>query len=123
MIAQVRRLAAPVSLAVVLLLASGPGVWAGPPPDRGGGTVERLSALKVTPADIGSSGQGGPRWLSADPSQPREGGWWSRRTRTQKILFVSGLVVGAAGIAYTISNGSSHHSGSGGGGGGGGGGY
>ncbi|PYS95443.1 MAG: hypothetical protein DMF50_08715 [Acidobacteria bacterium] len=53
-------------------------------------------------------------WADAGPSTGSSGGWWSRRTRAQKILFVAGLVVGAYAIGAAVSHNS--HGGGGGGG-------
>jgi len=53
-------------------------------------------------------------WADNGTSAGSSGGWWSRRTRAQKVLFIAGLVVGAYAIGAAVSHNS--HGGGGGGG-------
>ena len=143
MVTTARRIAKPVSLLILILLAVGPGlVWAGPPqdPDAIGKGVTRapeaadltsaspsapLAAFPWIPAEPRSgfefrSVAHPPRWFDTSaPSSasPKSGSWWSRRTTAQKTWFIVGMVVGAYGI-YAIVNNSSNGNSNGGGGGG-----
>jgi hypothetical protein len=124
MVTTARRVAKPVSLIILMLLAVGPGlVSAGPQPTVAAPSRPLAAHAWTFPADL-TPGQGSrsiddpSRWLDTNVSATtpaKTGSWWSRRTTAQKTWFIVGIVAGAAGI-YAIA---SNHSGGGSGGGGG----
>jgi len=142
MVTTVRHFGRPVSLVLLTLFVSSPGLgWAEPRPDPGttrpvtlqpsegapsvGDAPARpLASLTGVPSNLTPpSGDRptdrSPHWFDADASAA-SGSWWSRRTTAQRTWFIVGLVVGAYGIYAVAGNSSKSHSSGGGGGGGGG---
>ena len=115
-----RRGAAPVALLLTWLLVAGlrpamavPSIRA----DRAAPAASlagRAASMPGFPPATAPLFDSAKIWADAGPSTGSSGGWWSRRTRAQKILFVAGLVVGAYAIGAAVSHNS--HGGGGGGG-------
>ena len=120
MLTATRRGAAPVVIVLAWLHMSvprpalaAPTSWPGPPVPAAA-PAGRTASMPGFPPATAPLLDSARMWADAGPSTGSSGGWWSRRTRAQKILFVAGLVVGAYAIGAAVSHNS--HGGGGGGG-------